>query len=41
MKAFGKLAPAQAIGAMQSINVVITPWFLTAFFGGSVVCCRG
>jgi uncharacterized membrane protein len=39
MKALGKLRAAQAIAAMQSINVVvINSWFLTAFFGTSVAC---
>jgi uncharacterized membrane protein len=38
MKALGKLPPEQGIAAMQSINVVINPWFLTAFFGTAVAC---
>lgn len=39
MKALDRLPPAQAIVAMQSINiVVINPWFMTAFFGTAVAC---
>lgn len=39
MKALDRLSPAQAIAAMQSINiVVINPWFLSAFFGTAVAC---
>lgn len=34
MAALARLAPAQGISAMQSINItVINPWFLGAFFG--------
>lgn len=34
MKALARLAPAEGIAAMQSINVVVlNPWFLGAFFG--------
>jgi uncharacterized membrane protein len=34
MRALGRIAPAQGIAAMQSINVVvINPWFLVVFFG--------
>lgn len=34
MKALTRVAPAQGILAMQSINiVVINPWFLGVFFG--------
>lgn len=39
MKALGKLAPAEGIAAMQSINVaVINPWFMGLFFGTLVAC---
>lgn len=39
MKALGELPPAQAIRAMQSINiVVINPWFMTAFVGTAGLC---
>jgi uncharacterized membrane protein len=39
MGALGKIPPAQAIAAMQSINVVvINPWFMTAFVGTAVLC---
>ena len=39
MKALGRLAPAQGIAAMQSINVVvINPVFLIAFFGTAMGC---
>jgi uncharacterized membrane protein len=39
MKALGKLPPAHAIAAMQSINVVvINAWFLSVFFGTALVC---
>ncbi len=38
MKALGAIPPAPGISAMQSINVaVITPWFLTPFFGMAVL----
>jgi len=34
MPAFGRIAPASAVAAMQSINVtIVNPWFLAAFFG--------
>ncbi|HEX7249661.1 MAG TPA: anthrone oxygenase family protein, partial [Burkholderiales bacterium] len=34
MRALARLAPAQGIAAMQSINaVVINPWFLGVFIG--------
>jgi uncharacterized membrane protein len=34
MKALARLAPAEGIAAMQSINVVVlNPWFLGAFMG--------
>jgi uncharacterized membrane protein len=39
MSALGRLPPAQAVAAMQSINVVvINPWFLSVFMGMVVVC---
>ncbi|HEX5648886.1 MAG TPA: anthrone oxygenase family protein [Steroidobacteraceae bacterium] len=39
MKALGRIAPAQGIAAMQSINVVVlNPWFFTAFFGTAALC---
>ncbi|HEX4708229.1 MAG TPA: SgcJ/EcaC family oxidoreductase [Candidatus Udaeobacter sp.] len=39
MKALARLSPAQAIAAMQSINVaVINRWFFTAFLG-TAICC--
>jgi uncharacterized membrane protein len=39
MSALGKIPAAQAVAAMQSINiVVINPWFLLAFFGTAVAC---
>ena len=39
MKALGRIAPAQGIAAMQSINVVVlNPWFLSAFFGTAALC---
>ena len=39
MKALGRLPPAQGVGAMQTINiVVINPWFMTAFFGTALLC---
>ena len=42
MKALARLAPAEGIAAMQSINVVVlNPWFLGAFFGTALGCpCR-
>jgi uncharacterized membrane protein len=39
MKALGRIAPAQGIAAMQSINVVVlNAWFFTAFFGTAALC---
>lgn len=39
MKALVRLAPAQGIAAMQSINVVVlNPWFLGVFLGTAVAC---
>jgi uncharacterized membrane protein len=39
MKALARLPPAQGIGAMQSINVVvINPWFMSALFGTALAC---
>lgn len=39
MQALGRLAPREAIAAMQSINiVVINPLFFLAFFGTGVLC---
>src|SRR5690242_21172735 len=39
MKALARLAPAQGIAAMQSINVVvINPIFFAAFFGTAAGC---
>jgi uncharacterized membrane protein len=39
MGALGRLAPAEGIAAMQSINiVVINPLFFLAFFGTGVLC---
>ncbi|HKU97935.1 MAG TPA: anthrone oxygenase family protein [Vineibacter sp.] len=39
MGALARLAPAQGITAMNSINVVvINPWFGSVFFGTAVVC---
>ena len=39
MKALGRIAPAQGIAAMQSINVVVlNPWFFSAFFGTAALC---
>lgn len=39
MAALARLPPAQGIGAMQSINVVvINPAFLGVFFGTAVLC---
>lgn len=37
--ALGKLPPAPAVAAMQSINaVVINPWFLSVFMGMVALC---
>lgn len=34
MRALGRIAPAEGIAAMQSINItVINPWFMAAFMG--------
>jgi uncharacterized membrane protein len=39
IKALARLAPANGIAAMQSINiVVINPWFLALFLGTGAVC---
>lgn len=39
MNALGRLAPAQGIAAMQSINIaVINPVFMTALFGTAAAC---
>ncbi|HEV7299293.1 MAG TPA: anthrone oxygenase family protein [Tepidisphaeraceae bacterium] len=39
MKALARLAPAQGIAAMQSINiVVINVWFMAAMFGTAALC---
>ena len=39
LPALGRLAPAEGIRAMQSINVVaITPAFMTAFVGTAALC---
>ena len=39
MKALGKLPPAHAVAAMQSINVVVlNPWFLTLLVGSAAGC---
>jgi uncharacterized membrane protein len=39
MPAVGRLAPAQGIAAMQSINrAAITPAFMTALFGAAAAC---
>lgn len=39
MKALSRLAPAEGIAAMQSINVVVLrSWFMAAFLGTSAVC---
>jgi len=39
MTALGKISPAQAVAAMNSINVtVINPGFMTAFMGTGVLC---
>lgn len=39
MRALARLAPAQGIAAMQSINVVVlNPWFLGAFLGTAALC---
>lgn len=39
MKALGKIAPPEAISAMQSINVyAVKSWFLPAFMGSAVLC---
>ena len=39
MTALGRLAPAQGIAAMQSINVVvINPLFMAGFMGTAAVC---
>jgi uncharacterized membrane protein len=39
MKALGKRPPAEGIGAMQSINiVVINPWFMSVFVGTAAIC---
>jgi uncharacterized membrane protein len=38
MKALARLAPAEGIAAMQSINVVVlNPWFLGAFMGTALL----
>lgn len=39
MKALARLPPAEGIGAMQSINIVVlNAWFLTAFLGTAAAC---
>jgi uncharacterized membrane protein len=39
MKALARLAAAEGIAAMQSINVaVLNPWFMAAFFGTAAAC---
>src|SRR5262250_333720 len=39
MAALGRISPAQAVAAMNSINVtVINPSFMTAFVGTGVLC---
>jgi len=39
MRALARLAPAQGIAAMQSINVAaVTPLFMTALFGTAAAC---
>jgi uncharacterized membrane protein len=39
MKALGRLAPAESIAAMQSINLaILNPVFLTVFFGTAAAC---
>jgi uncharacterized membrane protein len=39
MRALARMPPAQAVAAMQSINVVaVTPVFMTALFGAAVAC---
>src|SRR5688572_3870371 len=39
MRALARLRPAQAIAAMQSINVMaVTPVFMTALFGTGALC---
>jgi uncharacterized membrane protein len=39
MQALARMPPAQAVAAMQSINVVaVTPVFMTALFGTAVTC---
>ena len=38
MKALAQQPPAQGIATMQSINItVINPWFMTVFFGPSIL----
>jgi uncharacterized membrane protein len=40
MRALARIPPPAGIAAMQSINLsVINPWFMTAFFGPTVICC--
>ncbi|HKB04757.1 MAG TPA: anthrone oxygenase family protein [Gemmataceae bacterium] len=39
MKALARLAPAEGIATIQSINVVVlNPWFLGVFIGTAAVC---
>ena len=39
MKALDRLGPAQAVAAMQSINVaIITPLFMVVFMGTAIAC---
>ena len=39
MKALGKIAPPEAVTAMQSINIhAVKSWFLPAFMGSAVLC---
>src|SRR4051812_1686146 len=39
MAALARLPPAQAIAAMQAINVtVLNPWFLGVFVGTAIAC---
>ena len=39
MKALARLAPAEAVAAMQSINkLAVTPAFMTALFGTTAAC---
>ena len=39
MKALGRLAAAEGIGAMQSINIVVVrSWFMAVFIGTVLIC---